>query len=234
MKIRIKNLPGDFVNLIYPKVCLVCGNCLFTQEELICTPCLYQLPKTGFHVDEANPVSKLFWGRTVLNAATAYYHFSKGGKVQRLLHQLKYNGYKDLGMLVGRLMGKDLKSSPLFESVDVVIPVPLHPKKERKRGFNQSEQFATGLAESMEIDLDVSTLVRRQASSTQTKKTRFKRWENVEHIFEITNIDELIGRHVLLVDDVITTGSTIEACTVPLYKSAGIKISVAGIAFASR
>lgn len=234
MKIRIKNLPGDFINLIYPRVCLVCGDCLFVQEELICTSCLYLLPKTGYHFDEANNVAQLFWGRIPIEAATAYYYFSKGNKVQRLLHQLKYNGYKDLGVLVGKLMGPELISSPLFENVDVVIPVPLHPKKEQKRGFNQSEQFAAGLAESIGIKLDTQTLIRRQASSTQTKKSRFKRWENVESIFDVTNLSKLANQHILLVDDVITTGSTLEACALALSDIPAVKISIAGIAFTSR
>ena len=227
------SLFDDFISLIYPRICLSCGNSLYKNEECICTKCLYHLPKTNFHNEKDNPITQIFWGRVKIESAAAYYFFSKGGNVQHLIHQLKYKGHKEIGIYIGKLYGLELKESDLFKNIDVVIPVPLHWKKFKKRGYNQSEQFAKGLSQTMEIDVDSNTLYRKIASETQTKKSRFNRWENVKEIFEIKNVDNLKGKHILLVDDVITTGSTLESCANALLKIPEIKISVAAIACAT-
>ncbi|MGZ4035326.1 MAG: ComF family protein [Bacteroidia bacterium] len=224
---------NDFISLIFPQVCVSCGKSLYKNEQNICTSCVYHLPKTDFHLDNDNPIAKIFWGRTNIHSAGAFYGFNKGGKVQHLIHQLKYKGHKEIGFTIGKLYGFDLKQSENFNTVDVVIPVPLHPKKEKKRGYNQSESFAQGLATVMDAEANFTTLFRTFESETQTKKSRFSRWQNVETIFQLKNPESLAGKHILLVDDVITTGATLEACAQTLQQIPDIKISIATIAYSS-
>ena len=224
---------NDFISLIFPQVCASCGNSLYKNEQTLCTYCVYHLPKTNFHLNNDNPVAKIFWGRVDILSAGAFYGFNKGGRVQHIIHQLKYKGRKEVGFAVGKLYGYELKMCDSFKSVDTIIPGPLHPKKIKKRGYNQSEAFAEGLAASMEVPANVKTLFRAYESETQTKKSRFSRWQNVESIFQLKDIKSLEGKHVLLVDDVVTTGATLEACAQTLQQIPGIKISVATIAYAS-
>jgi ComF family protein len=221
---------NDFLSLIFPKVCAACGKSLFKKEESICTYCFYHLPKTNFHLYEDNPVIKLFWGRANIFSASSLYSFSKGSKVQHLIHQLKYRGKKEIGVSLGKYYGRELKMSPLFSPVNMVIPVPLHPKKLKKRGYNQSETFAQGLAESMKAENGSEFLIRTHASETQTRKSRFARWENVEEIFKVVSPEKIQGKHILLVDDVVTTGSTLEACANKILEVPDTKVSVATIA----
>lgn len=225
---------SDFFALFYPRICAACSGNLSAQEEYICMSCQYHLPQTNYSGFKDNPLSKLFWGRTSIETATSYFYFSNDSKVQRLIHQLKYKGQKELGIYLGEQYGRELKQSPLFMHVDKIIPVPLHAKKLKKRGYNQAEYFAQGLSNSMNIPVLKHTLRRVKESGTQTKKTRYERWENVENIFRLVQPTALIGKHILLVDDVITTGSTIEACASKLLEIEGLKISMASIAFAER
>ena len=222
----------DFLALIYPDICQSCGNILYKNENTICTYCLFHLPKTYFHSQRDNPVEILFWGRCDIYSATACYYFHKGSKVQRLMHRLKYRNQKQIGVAIGYNYGKDLMVSPYYKTADVIIPVPLHPKKQKLRGYNQSEMFAEGLSRALSIPVNKRILIRGFFSETQTRKSRFARWENVKAVFDIEN-EELSGKHILLVDDVITTGATIEACVNSLNKISGVKISVAAIAYAS-
>lgn len=221
---------NDFLALIFPKVCYACGNSLLKDEESVCTHCLYHLPRTNFHLYGDNPVVKLFWGRTNIFSASSLYSFSKGGKVQHLIHQLKYRGKKEIGSALGKYYGKELKMSPLFSSADVVIPVPLHIQKLKKRGYNQSETFAQGIAETMRAEATSEILIRTFASQTQTRKSRFARWKNVEEIFKITSPEKIRGKHILLVDDVVTTGATLEACANKILEVPDTKVSIATIA----
>jgi ComF family protein len=223
----------DFFALIYPKICVACGKSLFKNEECICTYCHYHLPKTNFHLQNDNPIEKVFWGRINIHAASSFYSFGKGGKVQHLIHELKYKGQKNIGVTLGKLYGFDLKQSERFNTVDTIIPVPLHANKQRKRGYNQSEFFAQGLSESMSVATDFKTLYRGHESQTQTKKSRFGRWKNVESIFQLNNPEVLKNKHILLVDDVITTGATLEACAQTLLQVPDVKVSVATIAYAN-
>jgi len=211
---------------------MACGKSLLTYENCICTFCLYHLPKTNFHLSEDNPVIRLFWGKTEVYSAAAMYFFHKKGRIQKLMHQLKYKGKKEIGIFLGNMYGKELEATPLFKTVEVIIPVPMHPKKEKMRGYNQSEIIATGLSQSMNAMVDTKTLIKTVKTETQTKKSRFSRWENVKEVFEIRNYEHLANKHVLLVDDVITTGSTLESCILNLSKVPGIKISVASVAYA--
>ena len=221
---------NDFLSLIFPKVCYACGKSLFKTEDCICTSCLFHLPKTNYHLFSDNPVVKLFWGRTNIYSASSLYSFSKGSKVQHLIHQLKYRGKKEIGTSLGKYYGKELKTAPMFSSANIVLPVPLHPKKLKKRGYNQSETFAQGIAESMDAESPNGILIRTYASETQTKKSRFERWKNVEEIFKITSPEKIEGKHILLVDDVVTTGATLEACANKLLEVPNTKVSIATIA----
>jgi len=221
----------DFFNLIFPKLCNACSEPLLKGEKVVCTKCLTTLPKTNFHLDNQNSVFKVFWGRTDIKMAASFYYFSKKGKVQQLLHGLKYKGAKEIGQFIGKIYGFELKQSPYFKKIDFIIPVPLHPKKFKKRGYNQSEYFAQGLSNTMNISVNTNCLIRNMNSETQTKKSRYNRWENVGEIFEIKDEQTIKNKSVLLVDDVITTGATIEACAKVLSEK-GCKVYIASIACA--
>lgn len=195
--------------------------------------CIFKLPKTNFHKDKENPIAKIFWGRVSVESAASFYSFGKGGKVQHLIHQLKYKGKKEVGVSVGKLYGQELKASDNFNLIDIIVPVPLHKKKLRKRGYNQSQYFAEGLSQTMNVDTDCKSLFRALASETQTRKSRFNRWKNVESVFQLKDSISLIGKHILLVDDVITTGATLEACAHTLLQIPGVKISIVTIAYAA-
>ncbi len=224
------NWLNDFVTLVYPRVCLACGESLLKQEDSICNQCIYYLPKTNFHKEQENAVSKLFWGRVNIQAASAFYFYKKQSKVQNLLHQLKYKGQKEVGIKLGSLYGAELKQDNKFEDISFIVPVPLHPDKEKKRGYNQSEMFSVGLSKTLLIPSDSSILIRNFASETQTKKEKYKRWENVKSIFEIRDPEKIKNKHILLVDDVITTGATLEACAQHLLTVPGTRVSIVAIA----
>jgi ComF family protein len=205
---------------------------LNTGEKCLCTSCRFHLPKTNFHLEGVNPIIKHFWGKVKVEAAASYFLFTKGEKVQHLIHQLKYRKRKDIGVFLGELYGYDLRKSEIFSSVDVIIPVPLHPKKLRKRGYNQSECFAEGLSQSLKVPYDVRTLKRKKETQTQTRKHRFERFENVNNVFTVNKPEQIKDKHILLVDDVITTGSTLVACAEALLDVPGTKVSIAAIAYA--
>ncbi len=224
----------DFISLFYPDTCLACGFNLKRQEEVLCTSCMYQLPKTGFHKQHLNPVHELFWGKQQLYAATAMFFFHKKSKVQHLIHQLKYKGKQEIGVFLGQVYGAELQSEALFADVDFIVPVPLHPSKLKKRGYNQSETFAKGLSETMKATMNTTNLLRTTATETQTRKSRIERWKNVQSVFTISDEEMFKNKHILLVDDVITTGSTMEGCIERMKNIEGIRISVAAIAVADR
>jgi ComF family protein len=223
---------GDFISLIFPRICAGCGNSLWKNEEVLCHLCEYHLPKTNFHFDHENPLTRLFWGRVPIESGSAFLYFNKGNKVQRLIHQLKYKGEKEIGIFLGAQYGLALKYSPCFNTADVIIPVPLHKKKFMHRGYNQSEQFAIGLAGSMNIPVNKHMLERTKATETQTRKSRFHRYQNVHEIFSVNHPEQWNGKHLILVDDVITTGATLESCIIALKVIPGVKISIACIATA--
>jgi len=222
----------NFVSLLFPTLCQACGESLVTGEELICLNCRYNLPFTDFHLKPDNMVAQQFWGKIHLEGAYAMCYFAKGGKMQHLMHHFKYKGIQKIGNLLGNIAGEQLLKSPVFKSADVVIPVPLHKSRLRKRGYNQSMCFAEGLSEKMRIPIDENNLVRLRATETQTHRSRFSRFENMREVFTLTNPESLRNKHVLLVDDVVTTGSTLEACGTALLKAEGLKLSIATIACA--
>lgn len=227
----IKPLFEDFINLFYPLICPVCGTQLVHGEKLICTPCLLHMPRSNYHRYEDNPVAQAFWGRVKVENATAYYLFEKGSNYQKLIHQLKYKGRKNIGLELGKMFGEILRETE-FQQIDLLVPVPLHFKKLKKRGFNQSELITQGISEAMEKEVNTKTLIRKIANPTQTRKTRVERWENVEGIFKLSHPQQFTDKHILLVDDVLTTGATLEACAEAVLEAPGAKVSIAVLAYA--
>ncbi len=232
MKATLTSYLEDFISLIFPHLCLACGDSLRKGEETICLSCQYFLPKTGFHLDAENPIQKIFWGRVKVTHASAYYYFRKGSKVQHLIHQLKYNGRQEVGVKIGNWYGKELSRVNAYRSIDLILPVPLHPRKEKLRGYNQSDCIATGLSSGMDIPWSREVLERSTFSETQTKKSRMDRWQNVGEIFRIAQAEDIRNKHVLLVDDVLTTGSTLEACAQVLLDAGCPKVSIVTLAWA--
>ncbi len=226
------DLWDDFISLLFPRLCYGCGNHLLRNEKVICTECYILIPRTNFHVKEDNPVARLFWGRCRLEKAAAFSYYTRDSRIRKVIHHLKYKGAREAGKVLGRIYGLSLKSSGFLDDIDFIVPVPLHPSKKRKRGFNQSDLISEGIAMPGSIPVETGLLVRNTKTSTQTNKSRYDRWANVEGIFEVTDEEKLKGRHVLLVDDVITTGSTLEACANEILKIEGARVSVAALAFA--
>lgn len=229
----LRIVSNDLLHLFYPNLCCACGDSLPAGVKLICISCMVHMPQTNFHLDPANSMTKKFWGRIPILQAASYYYFQKNGRVQNLLHELKYKGRTEVGEFIGQLYGDTIKeSNSILNKADIIVPIPLHYKKLRKRGYNQSDFFAKGLSHTMEIPWS-DTLVQRQIhTNTQTGKNRIERWDNVNEIFELKNPKELEGKHILLVDDVVTTGATIEACANAILSKIECAISVVSIATA--
>ncbi|MGA2405449.1 MAG: ComF family protein [Bacteroidales bacterium] len=226
------DLWDDFISLLFPRLCYACGNHLMRNENLICTECYVLIPRTNYHIAEDNPVAQLFWGRCIIEKAAAFSYYNKGSRIRNLIHNMKYKGIREIGIELGRIYALSLKSSGFTKDIDLIIPVPLHPVKKRTRGFNQSEIISMGIADVTGLPVDTKSLVRTTVSETQTKRSRYERWTNVEGIFHVIDPQTIMNKHVLLVDDVITTGSTIESCSYELLKIEGVKVSVVALAFA--
>lgn len=228
----IKDWLGSFVSLLFPRCCIVCGRPLAKGEECLCTLCNINLPRTGYHLMEDNPVEKLFWGKIPLERATSFFFYRKGSDFRQILHQLKYGGQKNIGAIMGRYMAAELQESGFFEDIDVIVPVPLHKKKQRLRGYNQSEWIARGIATVTGIPIDTESVVRHKNTETQTSKSSLERWENVNGIFELHHAESLAGKHILIVDDVLTTGATTVECASCLTEIERVRISVLTLAIA--
>lgn len=229
----IMNLFRSFLGLIFPDLCLCCNVSLAGNEKSICTSCIYSLPKTFFHNDNDNPMEKIFRGRIPVESTAAFLYFHKGGRVQELMHKLKYSGKQQIGYYLGKLYGNELANSKNFSGIDLIVPVPMHPAKQRKRGYNQSEVIAKGIAESLNKPINIKGLAKVEKTQTQTRKARFVRWENVETVFAVRDSSKFENKHILIVDDVLTTGATIESCCQKLLEIKGVKISVVTLAIAS-
>lgn len=226
------NFVRDLFDIFFPKSCCCCGKVLLSTENQICTDCILGLPLTDYSSKLDNPVEKVFWGRVQVEAATALLSFSKKGSVQKILHSIKYKDNKEMAVFMGRQLGMALAESHRFDDVDYLVPVPLHPKKFKKRGYNQSEEIAKGVAVHFPKTLCTDVLVRTEFTQTQTKKSRFSRWENVNNKFTLADSSFFEGKHVLIIDDVITTGATLESCANAVLQTQNVKISIAGLAFA--
>ncbi len=222
---------SDMLSLLYPQLCVGCGKDLYFHERALCSICKAHLPKTYYHSFPQNPITELFQGRLPLEHATAGYYFNKGALMQSVLHQLKYKKRPDIGVELGKHYGYVLRQAKAYKTIDVVVPVPLHPKKQRMRGYNQSEKIAEGLAQSLHCKLVTNALVRNTFTDSQTRKNKEERWQNVQGKFSLKTPEAIAGKHVLLVDDVITTGATLEACAHALLQ-ASIKLSIACLAIA--
>jgi len=228
----IKNIFSDTIHLFYPHLCPGCGSDAMQKESLICLSCIVNLPETNFALLKNNPVEKIFWGRLPLTTAHSQFYFTKEEVVQQLIHELKYKGNTAIGFYLGEMMGNTLLSSGRFTDIDVLVPLPLYPDKERKRGYNQATVICNGIAAAMNIPVMKDNIVRKKATGTQTRKRRTERWQNVEDSFAVNNPAQLAGKHILLVDDVITTGATLEACGNIIMKTPGVKLSIASLALA--
>jgi ComF family protein len=218
----------DILNLFYPRLCAGCSEPLTKGEEQVCLRCLYHMHRTNYHKERENRIEQLFWGKVRVKYATAHSFYHKESKLQQMIFKLKYHGQKEIGYVLGYEMGIELKHS-VFNEVDVIIPIPLHPKRQKKRGYNQAEWIAMGIGKAMGKPVDSTSVRRTVATSTQTKKSKFDRWKNVENIFEVANPEKLQHKHVLVVDDVITTGATIEACLHTILEVIGTEVSVAAV-----
>lgn len=220
----------DFLSLFFPRVCLGCTRPMVRGEDILCTRCLSGLPKTYYHRRTINPVINRLAGRLPLRHGWAFLKFQKGGVVQHLLHQLKYNNWPEIAERLGKAYGRELVQDSLQKEFDMIVPVPLHRARLRHRGYNQSAHFAKGLSEALDVGWDESISIRRQATATQTRKSRADRWENVRHVFAVRTNRVLEQKRILLVDDVITTGATLEACGQHLLECGCASLSVACIA----
>ncbi len=220
----------DLLELLYPQVCHTCEAVLLSNEKVVCTRCIHELPVTNFHLEEENEVEKIFYGRVKLENATSLLLFEKKGMVQQLIHNLKYKGHEEIGEFLGTWLGEDLRTIDKYKNLDAVIPVPLHKSKLRKRGYNQVEKFGRAIAHSLKIPYIDSILVKKQASSTQTIKKRFARWGSIDATFLVENPEKITYKHILLVDDLVTTGATLEACALKLLSVPGVKVSIATMA----
>jgi len=221
----------DFIGLFYPNLCIGCEQNLQRNEKQLCLNCLMQLPLTNYHQTKENVIEKRFYGRTEIQHASTFLYFEKEIITQKLLHGIKYKGRKELGEQMGALFGSQLANSR-FNEIDAIIPVPLHPNRLKIRGYNQSEWIAKGMAKTMRKPLVNNVLKRIIENPTQTKKGVYERWENTAGIFDAENATSIQNKHLLLVDDVLTTGATLEACIIPLQKIQGVKISIAALSAA--
>ncbi|MBO3099073.1 ComF family protein [Gelidibacter pelagius] len=222
----------NLLNLFFPQVCLSCDNPLEVNELYVCTVCRHELPLTNFESTTNNALTKKLYGRVLLRNASSLLWFSKKGLVQHLLHNLKYKGHEEIGEFLGKWLGEELSKRNEFKTVDVVIPVPLHSKRLKQRGFNQVHKFGKQLADALECDFNTEVLQKTKATTTQVFKDRIMRWINDDALFMVTEFETLKGKHILLVDDIITTGATIETCANALSKIEGVTISVATMAIA--
>lgn len=219
-------------HLLFPNLCNGCGEELLSNEKIICFSCLSFMPKTKFHLVINNPMEQKFFGRLQVENATAMYYFNKGGSIQNLLHGLKYKNKQEIGLLLGKQFAKQIEDLPWLKDIDLLIPIPLSKQKLKARGFNQSECIARAMASHLNLPLDTQSVLRPKNTESQTNKSRVERFENVQDAFTITNPKLLERKHVLLLDDVITTGATLEECASAILKVPNTKVSIVTLAYA--
>ena len=227
-----KEVLVDFISMLYPRYCFACNEGLVKGENMVCTNCMLEIPRTHFHLYGRNALYNRLSGRIPLHAAFAFFFFKKGGKVQQLLHALKYNRHPEIGEALGEVYGEELRKVDINQKFDCIVPVPLHPARKQSRGYNQSEEFGKGLSKSLNIPLLGDALVRTVKTESQTRKSKLNRWRNVTEVFQLQEPEQIYNRRVLLVDDVITTGATIEACAQVIVDGSKSAVSIASIAYA--
>jgi ComF family protein len=227
---KIKKIKNDLVHLVYPSICTICENELPSHQNFICSFCKTEFQFTYFErFSEPTPLDQLFWGRVKVESTYSYLYFEKGKSAQPVLHALKYKDKPEVGVEMGKIIGENVKNIASFQSIDALVPVPIHPKKEFIRGYNQSEKLADGISEVLNVPVVVDFLERTKFSESQTKKNRFLRWDNVENNFKSKNRSHY--KHIAIVDDVITTGATLEVIIRTIQENnPEIRISVISLA----
>jgi len=229
-----RNIISSTLHLFYPHTCTGCGSDLLKEDNLLCLRCIHSLPHTNFAGMAGNPVEKYFWGRLPIEAAHSEFYFAKEFLVQQLIHELKYKGNTQIGSYLGELMGKSLLNSDRFSGIDALIPLPLYADKEHKRGYNQAAIICNGMSSVMNVPVVNNAVIRQHATETQTRKHRTERWENVKESFRVVTENTLANKHLLLVDDVVTTGATLEACGAVMIQAGNVKLSIATLAYAPK
>jgi len=227
---RLAKIINEINNILLPRVCFGCNTQLFRGERILCAVCRHDVPLTDHNYLEENAVDRIFYGRTPIKKAGAFVFFSKNGLIKNLLHWLKYKNQEQIGVFFGDWCGAYLKENDQLRNIDVVVPVPLHPKKQRKRGYNQVALFARKIADHIGATYCDDLLIKTKNIKTQTKKGRHRRWESSKDAFELNTSNKRSFEHVLLVDDVITTGATIESCAQTLLQQKNTEVSVLSIA----
>jgi len=227
----LRGLIYDTFSLLFPRLCNACGEPLCMQEKQLCTTCLADLPYTDFHRHADNRFARQFWGRMPVQGAVALFYFRKGGKIQEVIHNIKYRGQGETAILLGQLLGQRLLESPYFNTIDEIIPVPLHPKRQSRRGYNQAALLAEGIGQVISRPLNNQSLIRKKSTASQTTKSRFIRHQSIQDVFGLHALARLENKHILLVDDVMTTGATLEACGQILLNQKIRQLSIATLAF---
>lgn len=227
----LKYYTNAFSHLLYPHNCESCGTDILNDADFLCAKCFYELPKTGFTDAIDNPIERIFYGRLKLEAAAAGYYFTKDGLLQHLVEQVKYKRNRELGVYLGKIIGNQLKKSSRFNNVDILVPLPLNIKKEAKRGFNQATLICEGIAQVWQHPIVADAVVRTVFTQSQTNKNRVARWQNMEGVFAVANAQQLQDKHILLVDDITTTGATLEACGSKILQVANTKLSILTVAY---
>lgn len=221
---------NDIQSLFFPEICFGCNGLLIRNESILCIKCRHQLPLSNSIHEKENEVERVFYGRSKITFACSLFHYKKEGIVQQLIHHLKYKGHEEIGVFIGRWMASELVSSVHLNTIDLIIPVPLHKKKRRKRGYNQVSAFGKEISKKLGVPFKENILLRNKNNKTQTFKNRLARWQKQGEIFYVKDTEPIKQKHILLVDDVITTGATIEACVKTLRSAANCSISVASMA----
>lgn len=221
----------DLFHLFFPVLCSCCHEHLSRRENVICTNCRHELSLANFSNFSNNPLEKSFHGKIPIYEASAMFLYHREGKVQQLIHQLKYKGRQEIGSFIGKWMGYELAESTRFKTIDYIVPVPLHPKKLKERGYNQLTTFGEALSKYLGAPFITTKLTKTASTTTQTYQGRIARSKNVQEVFILDDLNFFNNKHVLLIDDVITTGATIEACSQQLLKTSTIKISIAVMAY---
>lgn len=230
MKNILQSYYNSLTHLIFPHHCEGCGTDVLDDEQLLCINCLVQLPETGYLSIAGNPVEKMFYGRMRVAYAGSLLYFTKESLVQHLIHQLKYKGNREVGLFLGKLLGSQLQQSGRFDEIDAIIPLPLNSKKEFKRGYNQASVICEGIAAVWNKPILKDAVARTVFTETQTHQGRVHRWQNIEGVFEVVNEIALAGKHLLLVDDIVTTGATLEACGSIILAATKNRLSIATVA----
>lgn len=232
MRREWKQWKEAILHLFFPHCCAGCGSDRLPRHQPVCIRCMAALPETGFAAIAGNPIEKKFWGRLPLESAYAHFYFSRESAIQRLMHALKYKGHREWGLFAGRLMGEALLASPRIQP-DALIPLPLYASRQKARGYNQSELLCRGIAAETGWPIYNDVVIRSRHTESQTHKTRIERWQNMAGNFQLINHLPVAGKHLLLVDDVITTGATLEACGSVLLQATEVKLSVATLCYAN-